>query len=84
MTNAFDQFLSSDEPAVQEAAKMLNLATSELHLDKLTPKEYSEIANNLLDFSKISATISDKIRQQKIYDLFTKMLSIAETIKKLA
>ncbi len=79
----FDSFTQSLEPVVSQAASLLEDVTSQFKSGALSKSEYDELTADILDYSKISANITDMIRQQEIYDAFQQLLSIVSLVKSI-
>ena len=79
----FDQFRSSNDSVIQQAANMLEDATARYQAGTLAKNEFTELSNDILDFQHIAANISDMVRQQAIYEAFQQLSTIVSTILSL-
>lgn len=79
----FDKFMQSSDQLIQNAATMVDQATTEYNNKNLTLFEYKEICSDVLDFEHISMIVTDMIRKQEIYNAFQEISSIVSIVSSL-
>ena len=79
----FDKWLGSDDEAIKQAATLADEATTNYNNKQITAAEYKELTSDILDYQSITATITDMVRKQAIYDAVMDMINIVETVTSL-
>ncbi len=79
----FDVFQYSHLSEVTEAARLLKQVTQSYQVNTISKIEYEELCADILDYNRISATISDMTRLQGIQNAFRQLASIVSTIAAL-
>jgi hypothetical protein len=79
----FDQWIQSSDDVIQNAANMVDQATTNYQTKQISLAEYRELCSDILDYQNIAATISDVIRRQAIWDAFQAIVAIVNTVSGL-
>lgn len=79
----FDKWLQSGDDAIQNAANLVDQATTQYNAKQLTLAEYRELCNDILDYQSIAANIADMTRRQAVWDAFQAIQSIVNAVSGL-
>ena len=79
----FDQWLSSSDDTIKNAANLVDQATTQYNAKQLTVAEYRELCSDVLDYQTISANIADMNCRQAVWDAFQAIESIVNTVSGL-
>jgi len=72
----FQQFTNSEDDIVREASILLQKTTEEFKAGNITEDEYKELCENILDFDRVSANMTDLARKQDLYEIFHELSGI--------
>ena len=79
----FDQWTQASDDVIQNAANMVDQATTNYQSKLISLAEYRELCADILDYQNIAATISDLTRRQAIWDAFQAIIAIVNTVSGL-
>ena len=76
----FDKFLQSNDDIIKEAANLADQATIQYNSQQITLGEYKELCNDILDYQKVVALVTDMVRRQIIWDAFQAIGNVVNTV----
>jgi hypothetical protein len=74
----FEAFEASEEKIISDSASELKLLTSKLEAEEISPEEYQELSNDLLDVGKLEFLLEDVSSRIKIQKALETLGMLAE------